>query len=332
MKNELIYISKEADAFPRRLLHMADPPKGLYVLGTLPSDELPSVGIVGSRMCSPYGKKVAYQFGMELAAHGVQVISGMALGIDGHAHEGALAAGGKTFAVLGCGADICYPVKNRRLYEALPKTGGILSEELPGTPPLPYNFPKRNRIISALSDVVIVVEARKKSGSLITADSALEQGRTVMAVPGRVGDALAEGTNHLIAQGAEIAWSVQAVLDILLPLHERQNTDKKSSVWPSAEGQLSFALEAAENTSPKEAVSPENRSFAEKLQNLQKNGQLTQLSADICRLLETNSQTFDELVEALSANAASLSSALLELRLLGLIEETAGSYELSQIS
>ena len=150
MENKPIYIGRDSDAFPRRLLHMADPPKGLYVIGTLPADDLPSVAIVGSRMCSPYGRRIACRFGMELAAQGVQIISGMALGIDGHAHEGALASGGRTFAVLGCGADICYPEKNRTLYQEIPKKGGILSEEPPGTLPLPYHFPKRNRIISGI--------------------------------------------------------------------------------------------------------------------------------------------------------------------------------------
>ena len=334
MENNLIYIRRETDAFPRRLLHMADPPGELHVIGSLPADDQPSVAIVGSRMCSPYGRRIAYQFGMELAARGVQIVSGMALGIDGYAHEGALAANGRTFAVLGCGADICYPEKNRKLYREIPKTGGILSEELPGTPPLPYNFPKRNRIISALSDLVIVVEARKKSGSLITADSALEQGRTVMAVPGRVGDALAEGTNHLIAQGAEIAWSVQAILDTLLPLHESQKNKNRRSVWPSgASGeQLAFALGADISADPEESASDDPQApllGSGLLGGALKNGTLTPLAADICRILETDSRSFDELAEALSANASSLSSALLELRLAGFIEEHAGCYDLS---
>lgn len=328
MENKPIYIGRDSDAFPRRLLHMADPPKGLYVIGTLPADDLPSVAIVGSRMCSPYGRRIACRFGMELAEQGVQIISGMALGIDGHAHEGALASGGRTFAVLGCGADICYPEKNRTLYQEIPKKGGILSEEPPGTLPLPYHFPKRNRIISGLSDLVIVVEARKKSGSLITADAALEQGRTVMAVPGRVGDALAEGTNHLLAQGAEIAWCVQSVLDILLPLHEAQKRTKKSSVWPSKAGneQLSLRLEEENRPDGSKDTFEDGES---RLSRALKSGTLSALAADICRILAVDDRTFDDLAEMLSANAGSLSSALLELQLGGFIEEAAGCYTLS---
>ena len=306
---------------------MADPPKGLYVLGALPADDLPSVAIVGSRMCSPYGRKMAYQFGLELAARGVQIVSGMALGIDGYAHEGALAGGGRTLAVLGSGADVCYPEKNRHLYRDIPKRGGVLSEEEPGTPPLPYNFPKRNRIISALSDLVLVVEARKKSGSLITADSALEQGRTVMAVPGRVGDALAEGTNYLIAQGADIAWSVEAVLDALLPLHHRQlslanalNKEASTQVEPV---QLRLPVDGGESeTSLLSSAAP--RIPVKNLHSTPEHEGLSLLSQKILPLLDSDGKTFDELAEILSANPSELSSALLELRLLGLVEEAPG--------
>lgn len=207
INSEMHYIRRNSPGFPGRFEGISGSPEGLYVIGELPRDDQPTVGIVGARMCSRYGHETAYEFGRVLAGKGVQIISGLALGIDCYAQEGALAGGGKTFAVLGCGADICYPKSNREVYEKIKTSGGILSEEKPGTPPLAYNFPKRNRIISALSDIVLVVEAKEKSGSLITVDFALEQGKTVYAVPGRVCDLLSYGCNSLIAQGAGIACS-----------------------------------------------------------------------------------------------------------------------------
>jgi len=145
----------------------------------------------------------------------MDIISGMAMGIDADAHSGALEENGDTYAVLGCGVDVCYPKRNRYLYEKMQDRGGILSEYPPGTPPLPGYFPQRNRIIAGLADYVIVMEARKKSGSLITADYAMEQGKEVYALPGRVTDALSEGTNHLIQQGAGIFVSVEDFLQEL---------------------------------------------------------------------------------------------------------------------
>ena len=215
MPENIHYIRRNSDYFPLRFEGLSDVPQGLYCIGSLPDDNIPSVAVVGARSCSSYGRKTAFALGKFLAEHGVQVISGMAMGIDSSAQEGALAAGGKTFAVLGCGVDICYPRTSYAVYDALAVRGGIIAEVEPGTKPLAYNFPRRNRIISALSDIVIVVEAREKSGSLITVDCALEQGRTVYAVPGRLGDRLSDGCNYLIAQGAGILWSFEAVMEEL---------------------------------------------------------------------------------------------------------------------
>ena len=145
---------------------------------------------------------MAYEYARILTQTGIQVISGLARGVDAAAHAGALAAGGKTYGVMGCGVDFCYPTSSRKLYHIMQQQGGILSEFAPGTPPLSYHFPLRNRIISGLSEAILVVEAKEKSGSLITADAALEQGRTVFALPGRAGDLLSEGCNRLIYQGA----------------------------------------------------------------------------------------------------------------------------------
>ena len=173
----------------------------------------PAIAIVGARNCSSYGKNMAYEYARILTQRGIQVISGLARGVDAAAHAGALAAGGKTYGVMGCGVDFCYPTSSRKLYHVMQQQGGILSEFAPGTPPLSYHFPLRNRIISGLSGAILVVEAKEKSGSLITADAALEQGRTVFALPGRVGDLLSEGCNRLIYQGAIPAWKPEIILE-----------------------------------------------------------------------------------------------------------------------
>lgn len=212
-KNGIRFVPYVCENYPERLKHIYQPPYALYVKGELP-DLSKSVGIVGARMCSEYGRSIARMLGEKLAKRNVQVVSGMALGIDSAAHAGTLAAKGRTFAVLGCGCDICYPRNSVHIYQNIPENaGGIISEYPPGTEPKPYRFPERNRIISALSDAVIVVEAREKSGSLITADFALEQGKDIFAVPGRFDDALSRGCNRLISQGAGILYDVDYFLE-----------------------------------------------------------------------------------------------------------------------
>ncbi len=209
------FVSRIDPEFPEKLKNIPGAPFAIYVKGALPNPEIPSVSIVGARMCSEYGRYMARQFGRGLALAGVQVISGMARGIDGIAQGAAIEAGGKSFGIMGCGVDICYPPENKVIYDALLKTGGAISEYPPGMEPQARFFPMRNRIISALSDVLLVVEARQKSGTSITVDTALEQGREVLAVPGRVTDRLSDGCNYLISQGAGVAISVEDVLDRL---------------------------------------------------------------------------------------------------------------------
>lgn len=209
------YIRKTDKEFPEKLLELCDCPEGIYVRGRLPDPNKKSVAIVGARMCSAYGRATASYFARVLAANDVQIISGLALGIDGAAHEGALMAQGATFAVMAGGCEKCYPRAHIGLYEKMRLTGGIISEDPCGCPPMPRLFPKRNRLISILSDMVLVVEARKKSGSLITADFAAEQGRDIFAVPGRLEDELSQGCNELISQGAGIALSPERLLEIM---------------------------------------------------------------------------------------------------------------------
>lgn len=210
LKQQISIITTEEEEFPQRLRNIYDCPYALFYKGNMPKNDEPSAAVVGARICSSYGKQAALVIGKTLAEYGVNVVSGMAMGIDSFGHWGTLGAGGKTFAVLGCGVNVCYPKGARELYDRiLEKQGGILSEYLPNEPPLAYRFPERNRIISGLSDRVIVVEAKKKSGSLITADFALEQGKEIFAVPGRLDDLLSEGCNELIEQGAGILLSME---------------------------------------------------------------------------------------------------------------------------
>lgn len=209
------FVSMEDSRYPEKLRCIPAAPYALYYTGRLPQENKKRVAIVGARTRSAYGSQLTTRLAKALAQNQIDVISGMALGIDADAHAGALEGNGDTYAVLGCGVDVCYPRGNRYLYEKIEKQGGILSEYPPKTPPLPAYFPQRNRIISGLADYVIVMEARKKSGSLITADYAMEQGKEVYALPGRVTDTLSEGTNHLIQQGAGILLSVEDFLQEL---------------------------------------------------------------------------------------------------------------------
>jgi DNA processing protein len=206
------FVSLEDSAYPHKLSTIVNAPYALYYLGHLPEENKKRVAIVGARTRSAYGSQIADKLAGALAQAGVDVISGMARGIDADGHKGALEAGGKTYAVLGCGVDVCYPRSNEFLYHRISGQGGILSEYPPGTPPLPAYFPQRNRIISGLSDYIVIIEARIKSGSLITADFAMEQGREVYALPGRITDTLSQGCNSLIQQGAGVITSVEEFL------------------------------------------------------------------------------------------------------------------------
>ena len=211
-REKLHILTCQDAAYPARLKNIADPPIVLYYKGRLPDfDGSPVIGVVGTRKASAYGLTTAKRMGYQIARCGGIVVSGMAYGIDGMAMSGALTAGAPAVGVLGCGADIVYPVSNRALFRDTEEYGCILSEFAPGTPPAKWTFPKRNRIISGLSCGVLVVEAPEKSGALITANTALEQGRDVFAVPGPINAASSRGCNQLIRDGAGLvmeAWDV----------------------------------------------------------------------------------------------------------------------------
>ena len=204
-------------SYPARLRMIPDPPPLLYLKGEICSDDEKAVAVVGSRSTSDYGRRVARDLCRGLASLGFTVVSGMARGIDGTAHETSLNAGGRTIAVLGSGVDRVYPAEHDKLYRRISENGAVISEFPMGTRPLAFNFPARNRLISGLSLGVVVVEATEKSGSLITAALALEQGREVFAVPGEVGASRSRGAHRLIRQGAKLVETVDDIVEEIAP-------------------------------------------------------------------------------------------------------------------
>lgn len=200
--------------YPEKLKEIYDPPVILYIKGRKEILKEKAISIVGCRNSSKYGENIAKKIAYNLSLNNINIVSGLAKGIDSFAHIGALEAKGKTIAVVGCGLDTVYPRENKNLFGNIIKQGGaVISEYVIGTKPVPYNFPKRNRIISGLSNSVIVVEAKEKSGTLITADFALEQGKEIYAVPGNIDNPNSYGTNELIKQGAKVLTSIDDILE-----------------------------------------------------------------------------------------------------------------------
>jgi DNA processing protein len=224
-EREVVAICRHHDDYPEKLRDLTDPPRVLFCAGPLERlRELiaePAATIVGSRRASPYALEVARQLGRGLAASGVTVVSGLALGIDAASHEGALEGGGQTIAVLACGPDVVYPSSHRALYRRLGRSGVVLSEMPPGTRALKWGFPARNRIMAALGAITVVVEAGDPSGSLITANFAADLGRSVGAVPGRVTVSVAEGSNRLLRDGAALIRGPEDVLDEIFGVGNR---------------------------------------------------------------------------------------------------------------
>ena len=206
-------LSVENSLYPNALRCLYDLPVVLYILGSIPKAEEWMIAIIGARRCSSYGRQVSKMLGRGMAAAGLTVVSGMARGSDSAAHWGALEEGGRTFAVLGCGVDVCYPRENIDLYTEISRNGGIISELPPGTRPDGYQFPRRNRLIAALSKGIVVTEARQQSGTLITVEQGLNLGKEIFAVPGRIDDTLSEGCNQLIKAGAKLVMQPSDVLD-----------------------------------------------------------------------------------------------------------------------
>ena len=216
LKRRGIGVMTPADPpYSDRLRCIYDPPALLFTIGEEPPLEAPYVAVVGARKASGYGRRVAARIAEELARRGVVVVSGAAYGVDACAHLGCLKAGGFTVAVLGCGIDRVYPSSHAGLLASISSSGCVMSEYPPGEEPLPWHFPHRNRIIAGLSHAVVVVEASEKSGALITADMALDEGREVMALPGPVGSSLSRGTNRLIQKGAKLVLEIEDICEEL---------------------------------------------------------------------------------------------------------------------
>jgi len=225
-------ISSQSPYYPALLTCIPDPPPMLYVKGKLEALHLPVIAMVGSRKPSAGGRRDARRFARELASNGLGVVSGLAMGIDMESHRGSIEGGMPTIAVLGTGIDIIYPAVNRAMFEEVPENGVLVSEFNPGTPARPQNFPQRNRIISGMSQGVLVVEAGVRSGSMITARFALEQGREVFAIPGSIHNPMARGCHKLIAEGAKLVQCVEDILDeklVLAEQHAAQNSKNRSS-------------------------------------------------------------------------------------------------------
>jgi len=224
------FITQYDKEYSDRLRDIDNPPYALYVLGSLPQNDVPSVAIIGARNCSEYGTFVANAFGESLSRAGINIISGMARGIDGISQRGALKADGKTYAVLGSGVDICYPESNYKLYEDIKKKGGIISTFPPGTEPIKKQFPERNRIVAGLADIILVIEAKAKSGTSITVDLGLKMGKDIYAVPGRLTDRLSDGCNRLIRDGAGIALSPEDIIREIGVMWNRYSEDEGSKI------------------------------------------------------------------------------------------------------
>ena len=206
-------VARREPSYPTLLRELHDPPPMLYVRGEADELAAPGVAVVGARACSAYGAQVARALARDLAAAGIVVVSGLARGVDGEAHRGALESGGRTIAVLGCGIDRDYPRSHAELARRIVSSGAVVSEYGPGVEPAPWRFPARNRIIAGLCRATLVIEARERSGALITADFALEEGREVLAVPGEITSMLSAGTNALLRLGATPVTCVEDVLE-----------------------------------------------------------------------------------------------------------------------
>ena len=301
--------------FPQRLLHIYDCPILLYVKGELRGLEV-SVAVVGSRKASTYGKYTTERLCRELALSGVTIVSGMAKGIDASAHRGAISVKGRTIAVLGSGLDVIYPPENESLYHEISACGAVVSEYSFGTRPNAANFPARNRIISGMSLGVVVVEATEKSGSLITARIALEQGREVFAVPGSIDEAGSRGTNRLIKEGAILVEDVDDILAEIGPQTSHEETISVMTTLPAASTELS----PAEPT--EEPLVATLNGFPER--HLVKNAVLSEKEQLLIKNLSSKPRPVDDLIVATGLSASEILSLLLHLELRGLIRQMPG--------
>lgn len=304
--NLLIY-GKEN--YPQKLSEICDPPPLLYHKGKADILDKPSVAVIGARACSHYGSLAAKELGRELAAVGIVVVSGMARGIDGICQWASLENNGESIGVLGSGVEVCYPPENKGLFERLQTEGCLVSENPPCTSPSPGLFPLRNRIISGLADVVVVVESREKSGTLITVDMALEQGKEVYAIPGRITDSVSRGCNRLIKQGAGLILSPREFIEEICPM-------------------LKMKYQKMEKENPT-VLQTQNQNVTTMI-----GLQLTQEEKRILKILDVSLKTIEEIyqmakIECPGITISKIMEIILELQLKNVIKEESGYYGLS---
>jgi len=296
-KKGIKIITCQDELYPDRLRNIYDHPAYLYVSGTLQKDDV-SIAVVGSRHASSYGKYTTEKISRELALQGITIVSGMARGIDSCAHRGALSVSGRTLAVLGCGLNIIYPPENKKLFLDIQQHGAVISEFPLDTQPMPFNFPARNRIISGLSYGVVVVEAGEKSGSLITARLAMEQGRDVFAIPGMIDAPASRGTNSLIKQGAKLIDNIHDILEDILPQIDRTST--------------------RESIQKKDKIQMAAFDLPDKTETL--NG----VHHKIVKFLTSEKKHADEIISVLGVSPPDVLSSLITLELKGIITQHPG--------
>ncbi len=316
-------ITLENPRYPLRLAEIYDPPLLLFARGSLPADQEPYVALVGTRRASPYGIRMADRLARELAARGITVVSGMAMGIDAAAHRGALEAGGRTVAVLGCGVDIVYPPQNAQLMQDIAAGGAVVSQFPMGMKPSKGHFPYRNRIISGMSLGTVVIEAPLTSGALITARQAAEQGREVFAVPGQAGAGNAEGPHALIREGAKL---VERVEDILVELEvpaaclRGQRADSGEPVVTRDAGERASASSEPRKPTPPMPAPP--REEAAKRQPAGQGPSDTEKS--ILKALSPEGSYVDEIATSCRLSVSEALSSLTMLELKGLVRQFSG--------
>ena len=294
-------ITYQDSLYPRSLLNIYDFPPFLYTKGLLKEDDV-NIAVVGSRMASTYGKFSTQRLCRELAINGITVVSGLARGIDSAAHKGALTGRGRTIAVLGCGLDTVYPPENQDLYEEIVSKGAVITEYPFGTPPSASNFPARNRIISGISLGVVVVEANEKSGSLITAKLALEQGREVFAVPGSIDSAGSRGTHKLIKQGAKLIENVYDILDEILPQVEMRS----------------------KNVPPEERILTQDSGEEKRPAQRTVTNRLTDTEESILKSMSSKALDIDSIIHSTGLKPNEVLNILLTLELRGIIKQLPG--------
>ena len=302
------------DSYPPLLKQIDDPPALLYVIGEFPLQDAPSIAIVGSRSPTEYGKTISHQLSHQLAERGITVVSGFARGIDTCVHRGALEAGGDTIAVFGCGLSIIYPETNRALAEDIIKSGALISEFPMTMPPRGTNFPRRNRVISGLTLGTLVVEASERSGSLITARHAAEQGREVFAIPGQIFSNVSRGTHSLINQGATLINSVDDLLDALPDYAQTLGGESPESTRQPPSLKRSDKVARSQSVEKESAPAPQPKAHLN----------LTPDEQAVLSAMDADSVHIDAITRVTQLPIGKVSSLLVMLELKGIVQQLPG--------